>query len=181
MVDADNPPSQISDLFGTNAEGRLCGAILDAETAVNAGSHDPDTAELDSIVPILPTSQFYSPQLFAMVSLVFRVLRFPTALLPLRCSASIVALPAAAHAMFQVCSSTSLKPIDRLLLHPLLQVSAAQQWTESTLTVTDAHGGTNQCSERVNIQDVSHVLKLTLLQRFVMHHTPLQITCWPCC
>ena len=36
-----------------------------------------------------------------------------------------------------------------------VQVSESQKWTESTLTVTDAHGGSNQCSERVNIADVS--------------------------
>jgi hypothetical protein len=35
------------------------------------------------------------------------------------------------------------------------QVSAAQPWTESTLTVTDAHGGSNQCSDLVNIADAS--------------------------
>ena len=33
----------------------------------STGSHDPDTAELDSIIPIQPTSAFYSPTLYKLV------------------------------------------------------------------------------------------------------------------
>jgi hypothetical protein len=103
-VPADNPTDQTNSLYGTNADGRMCGAILDASTAVNdgassggssghassmaptdfsnssltacppltscccsTGSHDPDTAELDSIIPIQPTASFYSPQLYKLV------------------------------------------------------------------------------------------------------------------
>lgn len=68
-VFADNPTNQLDSTFGNNAEGRVCGAVLSAATAVDAGSHDPDTAELDSIVPIQPTSSFYSPSLYALVRL----------------------------------------------------------------------------------------------------------------
>lgn len=35
---------------------------------MDAGSRDPDTAELDSIVPIEATDAFYSPSLYAFVS-----------------------------------------------------------------------------------------------------------------
>ena len=60
---------QTDSTYGTASGGRMCGAPLDNTTAVDAGSHDPDTAELDTIVPIQPTSTFYSPILYAMVSL----------------------------------------------------------------------------------------------------------------
>ncbi len=59
--------TQTDTTYGTANGGRICGAPLDNTTAVNAGSHDPDTAEGDSIVSIQPTSAFYSPNNYTLV------------------------------------------------------------------------------------------------------------------
>ncbi len=69
----DSAPPQLSasqsdSTYGTTATGRICGALLvGSDTAVNAGSYDPDTAEWDSIKPIEHTSEFYFPIHYAMV------------------------------------------------------------------------------------------------------------------
>lgn len=99
-VDADNPVDQTDTTYGANSNGRICGAQLDNTTATDAGSYDPDTAELDSIAPVEMTPQFYSPTQYTLVS-------------------------------------------------------QAQPYTVSTLTVTDAHGGMNQCAAKINITDIS--------------------------
>jgi hypothetical protein len=53
--------------FGSNANGRICGALLSEGTAIDAGSHDPDTAEGDTLVPVELTPQFYSPASYILV------------------------------------------------------------------------------------------------------------------
>ena len=37
-VNADNPTDQTNSVYGTNANGRMCGAVLDATTAVDNGA-----------------------------------------------------------------------------------------------------------------------------------------------
>ncbi len=61
------PSLQTDTTYGTANGGRVCGANLDITTAVNNGSYDSDTAELDSIVPIQPTEAFYSPNNYTLV------------------------------------------------------------------------------------------------------------------
>lgn len=56
---ADVPEVQSDDTFSTTPTGRICGAILSPATAINQGSFEPDTAEMDSIPTITPTLTFY--------------------------------------------------------------------------------------------------------------------------
>lgn len=60
-------PLQSDTTFGSNANGRICGALLSEATAIDAGSHDPDTAEGDTLAPVELTSDFYSPTQYKLV------------------------------------------------------------------------------------------------------------------
>lgn len=67
---ADNPANQSDTTYGVGSNGkRLCGVPLNQNTSIDAGSYDPDSAELDTIKPIQLTSDFFSPILYAYQSL----------------------------------------------------------------------------------------------------------------
>jgi hypothetical protein len=137
--------------FGKNSNGRICGALLTDATAVDAGSFDPDMAEGDSLVPVEPTSDFYDPVVYTLVRALRPCSPVDTCRLhhqtylangKLLCFRHPCPIPEAKHpAAFRLAQPrTSFCP---------MQESAAKPYTTATLTVSDAHGGDNECSAKV--------------------------------